>query len=132
MRDLQQAFARGDLPQVRTILNSILSDLPYEAFAQQSEGLYHGLIHLVFNYLGIYADSEVHSSKGRADAVVQTADAVYLFEFKLDQSAEAAVAQLQERDYIARYRSSGKHLIGIGVNFESKRREISDWLEVGL
>jgi RecB family exonuclease len=106
----------------------MLAGLPYETFDKKSEGLYHGLVHIIFNYLGIYADSETHSSRGRADAIVQTPDTVYIFEFKFGESAEAAVAQIRERAYADRFRSSGKHMLGIGVSFDAAQRAIGGWV----
>lgn len=132
VRDMQQAFAKGELDQVRAILDSILADLPYDSFDKESEGLYHGLIHIVFNYLGIYMKSQAHSARGRADAVVQTADTVYVFEFKVGQTSEAAVHQIQEKGYADPYRSSGKRILGIGVRFDPVQRAISGWAVVEL
>ena len=130
IKDLLRAFDRSDLALVRTILNSILADLPAETFDKQSEGLYHGLVHLIFNYLGMYADSEVHSAQGRADAVVQTTTHVYIFEFKFNKTAQAALDQIHERNYAGKYQASGKVITAVGVNFNGKEKQINGWLEV--
>jgi hypothetical protein len=132
IKDLLRAFDHSDLALVRTILNSILADLPAETFDKQSEGLYHGLVHLIFNYLGMYADSEVHSAQGRADAIVQTATHVYIFEFKFNKTAQEAIEQIHERNYAAKYQASGKLITAVGVNFNGKEKQIDDWLEVGI
>jgi hypothetical protein len=132
IKDLLRAFDHSDLALVRTILNSILADLPAETFDKQSEGLYHGLVHLIFNYLGMYADSEVHSAQGRADAIVQTATHVYIFEFKFNKTAQEAIEQIHERNYAAKYQASGKLITAVGVNFNGKEKQIDDWLEVEI
>jgi Predicted AAA-ATPase/PD-(D/E)XK nuclease superfamily len=132
IKDMQQALLAQDLTQVQTILNSILADLPSETFQKQSEGLYHGLVHLIFNYLGMFIDSEVHSAQGRADAIVQTPTHVYIFEFKFNKSAQAAIEQIKQRNYAAKYRAANKVITGIGVNFNAKEKGIDGWLEVGL
>lgn len=129
IRNLKQAFTQGNLPQVREILNSLLADLPSEVFDKKSEGLYHGLIHLVFSYLGMYAQSEVHSARGRADAVVQTPSDVYIFEFKFNKSAAGAIAQVKQKGYADKFRNSGKKLTGVGVNFSTEARGIDEWVE---
>jgi len=126
MLDMNEAFLNRDLNRVRQILQSILADLPSETYQKQTEGLYHGLIHVVFSYLGMFIQSEIHSSQGRADAVVETATDVFLFEFKFNQSA--AVAQLRANGYADKYRASGKVLTAIGVNFNSSERSIDDWV----
>jgi Predicted AAA-ATPase/PD-(D/E)XK nuclease superfamily len=131
IEDLKTAFITRDLEKVKTILNSLLGDLPVETFLNQTEGLYHGLIHLVFKYLGLYVNSEVHSSKGHADSIVQTLTDVYIFEFKFNKTAKEGLVQIKKQDYASKYRASGKLITGIGVNFnaDKDKKEIDDWIE---
>ena len=129
IKDLNQAFVTKDLPQVKKILNALLADLPSETFVKQREGLYHGLIHLVFSYLGMFAHSEVHSSQGRADAVVQTLTDIFIFEFKFNKTAQEAFDQIITNKYANKYQTSGKTITGIGVNFNSDKKEIDDWID---
>jgi hypothetical protein len=131
INDLKNAFESKNLEKVQTILNSLLKDLPAQTFQNQTEGLFHGLIHLVFSYLGL-AVHEVHSSQGRADAVVQTQTDVYIFEFKFNKNAEEAISQIKKQDYAGKYRASNKLITGIGVNFNAEKRGIDDWIEVAL
>ena len=49
--------------------------------------------------MGQYVESEVKSSVGRADVVVQLQDAVYVFEFKYDGTPEEALAQIDSKQY---------------------------------
>jgi hypothetical protein len=132
IKDLNQAFLHRNLPKVQTILNSILADLPYETYQNQSEGLYHGLIHLIFSYLGMFVNSEVHSSQGRADAVVETLTDVYIFEFKFNKTAQEALKQIYENQYANKYQESDKVITGIGVNFNAAKRGIDEWLEANF
>jgi hypothetical protein len=127
MDDLQSAFETNNLPRVKVILNTFLGDLPEETFRVKSEGLYHGLIHIIFSYLGAYIQSEVHSSHGRADTVVQTDTDVYIFEFKFKESAEIAFQQILTNGYADKYRASGKRITGIGVNFCQTKKKVADW-----
>lgn len=126
-RDLLKAFQATDLDRVKEILNALLSDLPSEAFDKKSEGLYHGLIHFIFQLLGMYIKTEVHSSKGRADSIVETATHVFIFEFKFNRSTAEAMKQIKNKKYADKYRANGKIIYGIGVNFVSKDKEIKGW-----
>jgi hypothetical protein len=87
------------------------------------------LIHLVFSYLGVFVNSEVHSAEGRADAVVQTLTDVFIFEFKFNKTAEEAMIQIKKKDYAGKYRASDKTITGIAVNFNSDKKGIDEWLE---
>ncbi len=127
-RDLLKAFNEADLDRVKTLLNALLSGLPSEAYDKKSEGLFHGLIHFIFQLLGVYIKSEVHSSRGRADSVVETATHVFIFEFKFNRTAEEALQQIKDKKYADKYRADNKIIIGIGVNFHSKDKEIDGWL----
>ena len=132
IKDLSKAFNANNLENVKDIINSLLADLPAETFQKQTEGLYHGLVHLIFSYLGVMIQSEIHSSKGRADAIVQTATEVYIFEFKFNKTAQEAIDQIHKKGYASKYITSGKKITGIGVNFNSTERQIDDWVEVNL
>jgi hypothetical protein len=129
MKDLNAAFIAKDLQQVKKIINSILADLPSETYQKQSEGMYHGLLHVIFSYLGMFVNSEVHSSQGRADAVVQTLTDIYVFEFKFNKTAEEAMTQIKNTKYGDKYRALNKSITGIGLNFNQDKKQIDGWLE---
>jgi Predicted AAA-ATPase/PD-(D/E)XK nuclease superfamily len=129
IQDINKAFQSRNLEKVKTILNALLADLPVETYLKQTEGLFHGLIHLVFSYLGTFINSEVHSSRGHADAVVQTLTDVYIFEFKFNKTAQEGLDQIRKQDYAGKYRASDKIITGIGVNFNSDKKTIDEWLE---
>ncbi len=132
MKDLNSAFLSNDLEKVKTIINALLASLPYEVYKKQSEGFYHGLLHLIFSYLGVFIESEPHLSNGRADVVVQTPQYVYIFEFKFNKNAEEALQQIKDKGYADKYRASGKTILGIGVNFYKTKKKITGWLTENL
>jgi Predicted AAA-ATPase/PD-(D/E)XK nuclease superfamily len=133
VRELKKAFLDKNIDQVRHILNAILADLPSEVYLHQSEGLYHGLVHVIFSYLGMFVSSEVHSSQGRADAVVETATDIFIFEFKFSDSrhkktAAEAMAQIKAKKYGDKYQTSNKTLTAIAFNFDATTRCIDEWM----
>jgi Predicted AAA-ATPase/PD-(D/E)XK nuclease superfamily len=132
IQDLNKAFVARDLEKVKTILNALLADLPVEAYSKQTEGLFHGLVHLVFKYLGVFVNSEVHSSQGHADSIVQTLTDVYIFEFKFNKTAQEGLDQIKKQDYAGKYRADNKLITGIGVNFSTDKKGIDDWVEAVL
>jgi hypothetical protein len=60
---------------------------------------------------------------------VETASYIYIFEFKLDESAEKALAQIRKKEYYQAFWNTEKPVIGIGVNFLSETRNIGEWKE---
>jgi Predicted AAA-ATPase/PD-(D/E)XK nuclease superfamily len=127
VKELIKAFNEADLDSVRDVLNTLLASLPAETFNEKSEGLYHGLLHITFKLLGIYVQSEVHSSKGQADSIVITDSHVFIFEFKFNRSTKEALKQIHLKNYAEQYSTSGKKIVGIGVNFVTKDRKIKGW-----
>lgn len=78
--------------------------------------------------MGQFTEAEVHSSRGRADAVVKTTDYIYIFEFKLNGSAEEALAQIDDKGYPLPYQADGRKLIKVGASFNAADRNIDRWL----
>ena len=58
---------------------------------------------------------------------IEFADAIYIIEFKCDKGAEEALRQIREKGYPEKYRRQGKDLLLLGINFDSKERNVSDW-----
>ena len=72
-------------------------------------------------------DVEVRTSNGRVDMVMNSGKALFLFELKLNKSAEAAMQQINLKDYPARFALSGLPIIKVGINFDMERHTIEDW-----
>ena len=124
---LERAFEKGDLEQVMKILTGMFSGLPYQLYEKTPERFYHAALHLLFSYMGLRVHSEVCTIEGRADAVVETSSKVYVLEFKLDQSAEAALEQIRKKRYHQAFWNLGKPVVGVGVNFSSAAKNIEGW-----
>jgi len=78
--------------------------------------------------IGQYIDAEIRSAAGRADAVVKTEDYIYVFEFKLDGSAEDAIKQIDDKGYLLPYQLDGREFIKIGVDFSKEKRNIHHFI----
>ena len=92
-----------------------------------NEKYYQTIFYLIFKLIGLRIEAEVKTNEGRIDAVAEVADHIYLFEFKLDRSAEEALQQIQDHAYAQKYQLHGKPITGIGVNFSTKTRMVDDW-----
>jgi hypothetical protein len=125
---MEQAFLAGDLDAVMRALQAIFANLPYFLYEKYPEKFFHAAIHLLFTYMGIRIHSEVCTAEGRADSMVETPTHVYLLEYKLDQSPEAALQQIKQKKYYRAAWSLGKPVVGVGVNFSSKTKNIEGWV----
>jgi len=116
-----------------TRLQSIIASLPYPTDAKNQtlemlEYNFQVAVYLTFTLMGQFTQCEVHSIKGRADSVVETQDAVYIFEFKTNDSAENALAQIDELGYADKYSTCGKRIVKIGAEFNSEERKLVKWV----
>ena len=66
------------------------------------------------------------TNRGRADAAVETAAGVFVFEFKLRGTAAEAVAQIRAKGYAEKYRASGKKVTLVGVVFDEATRNLGE------
>jgi hypothetical protein len=117
----------GDVAAFMERLKSFFAGIPYE-LSDNTERHYQVIFHIVFTLMGQYIQSEVRSAHGRADAVVQTCDAIYVFEFKLNGTAEEALRQIGQQEYLLPYSCDGRKRVGIGVEFSKQTRNIARWV----
>lgn len=122
-----QELRSGDYNSFLTRLQAFFADFPYE-LSDKTERHYQVVFYLVFKLMGQFTDAEVRSARGRADAVVKTPKYIYVFEFKLNGTAEQALRQIDDKGYLIPYQSDGRELVKIGVEFSAEQRNISRWL----
>ena len=113
------------------LLQSFFSSIPYDA-EKQDEHHYKTMFYLIFRLASAFVvRTEERSAAGRCDALIETDDTIYLFEFKLDGTAEEALKQIDDKGYAIQYEAGDKKIVKIGVNFDNERRTIERWLVVG-
>jgi hypothetical protein len=108
-------------------LSSLFADTPYE-LVKDLENHYQNVIFIVSKLIGLYVKAEYHTSEGRIDLVLQTEDYTYVMEFKLDGTAEEALAQINGKNYTLPFAVDNRKLVKVGVNFSSKTRNIERWV----
>ena len=133
VNDFLDAVRAGDVDAFMTIVRSLLASIPYDTAPKEDIELrerdYQIAVYLVFALMGLFTQTEVQNSTGRADCVVITPKFVYVFEFKLwsSGSAQEALQQIIDKGYVTKYESSGKELILVGASFDEAKRNIGEW-----
>ncbi len=108
-------------------LSSLFADTPYE-LVKDLENHYQNVLFIVAKLMGFYVKAEYHTSEGRIDLLLQTPDCIYVMEFKLNGTAEEALAQINDKNYTLPFAADGRKLVKIGVNFSSTTRNIERWI----
>lgn len=124
--DFVREIRSGQAEAFMTRLDTFLADSNYE-IAGKAELYFQNVMAIIFKMLGFFVETERRTSDGRMDIVMKTKEYIYIFELKLDGSAEKALIQIEEKDYARPFASDTRRIIKIGANFSSKTRHLTDW-----
>ena len=131
-QDAVDALEAGDVERFRKLLTSFLADIPYSMRRKEDERererYFHYTFYLLMRMVSCYTVyTEKQQSEGRVDCIIETPDYVYIFEFKLDGTADEALKQIADRGYARPYEADSRNLFRIGVSFSSDTGTIDDW-----
>jgi len=113
-------------------LKSFIAGIPYAQFVKMAERDFQTVLFLIFTLLGYRMGLEVYTSRGRLDAVLETKDQIFIFEYKVDQSAKKAMKQIKDKKYFQPYLNLNKKINLIGMNFSTKVKNINQWIHEEL
>ena len=119
MRELRSGNVDAFMERLKVFFTGMLYEL-----SENTERHYQAIFYVVFTLMGQFVETEVRSARGRADAVVKTKDFIFVFEFKLNGTAEEALKQIDEKGYLIPYTLDGRKLVKVGVNFSKEKRNI--------
>lgn len=135
--DSVHQLKQGKLQEFMDGMTAFLASIPYSVRRKNSEREYERHFHYTFYLLlrmlscfTVYHEKE--TSKGRADCIIETQTDVYIFEFKLDGSAEMALQQIKDQGYAKEYHTDKRTVHLIGANFSSEEGTIDEWKEETL
>ncbi|MCQ2345124.1 MAG: ATP-binding protein [Paludibacteraceae bacterium] len=117
----------GETDQFIDRLRSLFADTPYELI-KDLENHYQNILWLLFRLMGFYTHAEYHTSRGRIDLLVKTPLYIYVMEFKLDGTAEEAMAQINSKEYSLPFTVENQTVVKIGMNFSKETRNIEKWV----
>ena len=129
---LSKTLKAGDLESFQKLLTAFLASIPYSMRRKNDERewerYFHYTFYLILRLMSLYVVyTEKEQSQGRVDCIVETDNYVYIFEFKLDSTAAAALQQIEDKGYARPYAADPRRLYKVGVNFSSKTGTIDDW-----
>lgn len=122
----------GRIDDFREGMTSFLASIPYtmrrKEGERERERYFHYTFYLIMRLISVYTVyTEKVQSRGRVDCIVETSDYVYIFEFKLDGSADEAMKQIEEKGYATEYATDSRKLYKIGAVFSSETGTIGEW-----
>ena len=127
------ALRKGELDTFRKQLTSFLASIPYSMRRKENqperERYFQYTFYLLLRLMSVYTVYvEKEQSEGRVDCIVETPNFVYIFEFKLDGTAQKALQQIEDKGYARPYEADARTVYKIGANFSSETGTINDWV----
>ena len=122
VRNLVVALRKGEPETLRKLFTSFLADIPYTMRRKENERererYFHYTFYLIFRLISVYTVyTEKQQSEGRVDCIVETPDYVYIFEFKLDGTADEALQQIEEKGYARPYVADSRQVVSNWCRF---------------
>ena len=145
-RSLSNNFFRGYGEQSTFHMHSFLDDINHgrvEDFMLRLKSLFadtnsehepdkeihfQNMMAIACRMMGLSVRTEIHAHRGRCDMQIETPAYVYIFEFKINGSAEEALLQIRDRGYADRFAADQRTVYLIGANFSTQTRTLTDWL----
>lgn len=134
-----QALLQFDIDKAMELMQSYFASIPYPEGGkniledmQKNEYYYETLFYVVLSMMNIAVLTQVKSCRGRADAVMFSPIAIFVFEIKINKPAAEALKQIDEKGYMVPFKADGRKLVKIGISFSTETRTINDWdFEIG-
>lgn len=123
---LARALRAGDPSRFMSVLEALFANTTYQ-IQGDSEKNFHYAMYIIIELLGEYVQAERSTSNARIDLLLQTKDYIYIIELKIDNTADAALQQIEDKGYAKPFTNDPRKLFKIGVSFSTADRRIEDW-----
>ena len=127
VRDCVRDIMEGNAEAFMTRMQSLFASTSSEP-ERNKEIHFQNMMAIACKMMGLFVLTEVHSSAGRCDMQILTDHFIYIFEFKIDCSAEEALAQIHDNGYAMPFAADMREKILIGANFLTKSRTLESWI----
>lgn len=126
------ALDNNDVEGVIKVLHELIQAVPDQNYIKAEEKFFQAIVHLIFTMIGSDVRYEMHTPIGRMDTVVITQSRIFIFEFKVNETADAAIQCIKDRNYAESLRHRNLPITGVGVSFSPKTKGIAAWESVEL
>ncbi len=126
--DMMKAINSGQYENLFKALKIFLASMPYTHSSKMNERDFQTVLFLIFTLMGYRMGLEVHTNRNRLDATLEFKDQILIFEYKVNQTAQAAMDQIKENQYYEPYLNLNKKIHLFGINFSTEARNIDSWM----
>ena len=123
---LAKALKAGDPYTFMRTLEALFANTTYQIQGDAEKNFQYAM-YIIMELVGEYVQAERTTSNGRIDLLLQTKDYIYIVELKIDNTADAALQQIEDKGYAKPFVNDPRKLFKIGVSFSTADRRIEDW-----
>ncbi len=121
-------YETDDLPAFIEAIKTFYAGVPYQwEHDNRNEHFYHALLYTLLVAFGADVRAEDPTAKGRSDITLLMPKGIYVMELKYDDTADAALNQINRMGYAEKYALDGRPITKVGIAFSSEERNITDW-----
>ncbi len=123
---LAKALRTGAPDVFMRTLEALFANTTYQIQGDAEKDFQYAM-YIIMELLGEYVQAERATSNGRIDLLLQTKDYIYIIEVKIDNTADAALQQIEKKGYAKPFVNDPRKIFKIGVSFSTANRRIEDW-----
>ena len=123
---LAKALRSGTPDVFMRTLEALFANTTYQIQGDAEKNFQYAM-YIIMELVGEYVQAERSTSNGRIDLLLQTKDYIYIVELKIDNTADAALQQIDDKGYAKPFVNDPRKLFKIGVSFSTGTRRIEDW-----
>ena len=123
---MARALRSGDPYSFMRSLEALFANTTYQIQGDAEKNFQYAM-YIIMELLGEYVQAERSTSNGRIDLLLQTKDYIYIVELKIDNTADAALQQIEDKGYAKPFVNDPRKIFKIGVSFSTENRRIEDW-----
>ena len=137
-QQVKKSLYNGDVKEFISLLNSIIKSIPYLIHKEKfNEGYFHSFFHVALTLIGMRPLSEVATSDGRIDMVIDVVQRLFISWsssiHRTDKDlSKVALEQIKSKKYHQPYIIQQKPIVGIGYSFGEGTREITNFTDEAL
>ena len=128
--NIKESLKKNDFALFIDVFKSIFASIPYHNYAKNIiagyEGYYSSVVFVYLSALGYEVIPEDTTSRGRIDLTLKLDDKIVIIEFKVDTD-ESPIKQIKEKKYYEKYLGENKAIYLVGINFDSRKRNIAKY-----
>lgn len=122
LRDIRSGSAEGFMQK----LEALFAKTSYQIQGDAEKDFQYAM-YIILELMGEYVEVEKTTSNGRIDILLQTGEYIYIIEIKINDTAQAALQQIEEKAYARRFADDVRKIIKIGVRFSTENRCVEEW-----